>query len=370
MASHIYCHIPFCAAKCPYCDFYSESGRSNGTITKVIDAMISEVLSISPDEVINTIYIGGGTPSFIPAEQIAKLVNAIKDHFEVAIDAEITIEVNPVSLTSAKAAIYRAAGINRVSVGVQSLHDEHLKTLGRLHDSKGAVECLETLKEAGFTNISADLIIAVPGQTTDDVIEDMIRLKDLGAKHISTYSLSIEEGTPFEKLYGDSIEDLVPPSEERAMYHELRDSLVEAGFIPYEISSSCLPGYESRHNSSYWEGEEYYGIGPGSHGYINSRRYMHEDSIDKYINDPLYNVTEEELSEDDKIHEYPYLKLRTTAGMDAEEFRARFGKDLMDVFGEAIRKNMNDGLLEQIGNRFSLTKQGIDWCNKVASDFI
>ena len=337
---------------------------------KVIDAMVLEVMTITPDEVISTIYIGGGTPSFIPAELISKLMNAIKEHFDVADSAEITIEVNPVSLTRAKAEIYRSCGINRVSVGVQSLHDEHLKTLGRLHDSKGAEDCINTLKEAGFTNISADLIIAVPGQTTEDVIEDMAKLKALGAKHISTYSLSIEEGTPFEKLYGDNIEDLVSPEKERRMYHELRESLIKEGYIPYEISNSCLPGFESRHNSSYWEGEEYYGIGPGSHGYINSRRYMHENSIDDYIKDYSYTVTEEVLSEEDKIHEYPYLKLRTAKGLDADKFKERFGKDLMEVFGDAVRKNINEGLLEQKGNSFCLTKEGIDWCNKVASDFI
>lgn len=370
MSHHIYCHIPFCAAKCPYCDFYSESGRSDECVAKVIDAMCRETDSLEPKNKISTIYIGGGTPSFIDAGHIERLLAAIDAHFEVESDAEVTIEVNPSSLTADKAKRYRDIGINRVSVGVQSLHDEHLRTLGRLHDSASGAKCLRTLAEAGFTNISADLITAVPGQSIEDVTEDLKKLAESGVTHISTYSLTIEEGTPFFHKYGDSIEDLVPPEAEREMYHALRAELKLLGYIPYEISNSCLPGYESRHNSSYWEGEEYYGIGAGAHGYIGRRRYAHPDDIDSYICDPLTAVTEEVMSDEDIMHEYPFLMLRTSEGISLAVFEDRFGRSFMEMFGEVVRDNAARGLLIVNDGYVRLTDKGIDWSNKVMSEFL
>ena len=370
MAKHIYCHIPFCASKCPYCDFFSVPGMSCGTQEKVIDSMIREIRSIENDDSISTVYIGGGTPSFIPAELIVRLIGAIRDHLNVEDGAEITIEVNPSSLTPAKASMYREAGINRVSTGVQSLHDGILKTLGRLHDADKASDCIGILKDAGFTNISADLIIAVPGQEICDVIEDLDRLFGLGVKHISTYSLSIEAGTPFYKLYNDVIEDLVPSDKEREMYHTLRRELQARGYVPYEISNAAVKGYESRHNSSYWEGEEYYGIGPGSHGYIDGRRYKHEDNIDAYIIDPLDTDTEEVLTEEDRMREYPFLKLRTAEGISVKAFAERFGIDFHDIFGDALSRNIDEGYIVEENGYIRLTPSGIDWSNKVAADFL
>ena len=370
MAHHIYCHIPFCAAKCPYCDFYSESGRSPECVSNVIGAMCREIRSCEPSGSISTIYIGGGTPSFIDASHIEQLLEAIRQTFVVDEDAEITIEVNPSSLTADKAKIYRASGINRVSVGVQSLHDEHLRTLGRLHDAAGAAECIRILQRSGFDNISADLIIAVPGQSTEDVLEDIRRLADLGVKHISTYSLSIEHGTPFYRKYGDSIEDLVPPEAERAMYHAQRAELKRLGYVPYEISNSCIPGYESRHNSSYWEGEEYYGIGAGAHGYVGGIRYAHPDDIDQYIAAPADTETEEVMDADSVMREYPFLKLRTSEGVSLEAFRQRFGAGFMDIYGDIVRENTAKGLLTIQDGFVRLTDTGIDWSNVVMSDFL
>ena len=370
MAKHIYCHIPFCAAKCPYCDFYSEAGRDSECVSRLIEAMCREISSYKADDVIYTIYIGGGTPSFIDPAHIARLLDTIRGRFTAAEDCEITIEVNPSSLTEDKALKYKAAGVNRVSVGVQSLHDKHLATLGRLHDASKAIDCINILKETGFGNISADLIIAVPGQSTDDALEDLNTLAGMGVKHISTYSLSIEHGTPFFARYGDTIEDLVPPEEERRMYHTLRSELERLGYIPYEISNSCRPGYESRHNSSYWEGEEYYGIGAGAHGYVDGIRYAHPDDIDSYIGDPFTTETEEVMDEDSAMHEYPFLKLRTSEGVDLKEFAERFGREFTDVFGEIVRENVNKGLLTAGGGHVRLTDKGIDWSNAVMSGFL
>ena len=370
MAGHIYCHIPFCAAKCPYCDFYSEAGRDKSVIQNVFSAMRDEIRQTENDDRIETIYIGGGTPSIADSRMIVFLLDSIRDSYSVRHNAEITIEVNPSSLTLDKAREYLDAGINRVSVGVQSFHDEHLKTLGRLHDADKAVKCINELREAGFDNISADLMIALPGQRLSDAIEDLRRLATLGVKHISTYSLSIEKGTPFYRRYHETIEDLVPPEKEREMYHMVREELKGLGYIPYEISNSCIPGYESRHNSSYWEGEEYLGIGPGAHGYADGRRYMHQDSIDSYIKDPLSTETEEMLDNEAKMHEYPYLKLRTSEGVNTEVFRSKFGHDLEEVYGEVIEANIRDGLLVKDGDFVRLTRRGIDWSNKVFSEFL
>ncbi|SCW30949.1 oxygen-independent coproporphyrinogen-3 oxidase [Ruminococcaceae bacterium YRB3002] len=370
MAEHIYCHIPFCEAKCPYCDFYSEAGRAGSVVAEVISRMIKEISSIRTDEEMQTVYIGGGTPSCIDPNLIVFLLNSIRKQVRIAAKAEITIEVNPSSLTLEKAFKYRSAGINRVSVGVQSLHDEHLKTLGRIHDSKKALTCIDMLHEAGFSNISADLIIAVPGQSIEDVTGDLHVLADLGVKHISTYSLSIEEGTPFERRYGDIIEELVPPEYERRMYHALRDELTALGYIPYEISNSAMPGYESRHNSSYWNGEQYYGIGPGAHGYIDGARYMHPENIREYISDPVSVITEEVLDREDRRREYPYLKLRTAEGVSISEYRARFGCDIREVCAEAVESSIREGLLEEADDHLRLTKEGIDWSNKVFARFL
>ena len=332
--------------------------------------MRDELRSLENHDRVETIYIGGGTPSFVNSRLICFLLDTIRETNSVRPGAEITIEVNPSSMTYDKAMEYRDAGINRVSVGVQSLHDEHLKTLGRLHDAKGAEECIRAIQKAGIENISADLIIALPGQTTEDVVEDLKKLAELGVKHISTYSLSIEKGTPFYRRYSDIIEDLVPPEREREMYHAVREELVKLGFIPYEISNSCLPGYVSRHNSSYWEGEEYFGIGPGAHGYIDGRRYMHVNDIGQYIKDPLGTDTEEILDDESKMREYPFLKLRTTEGMNLDEFKRRFSADAEEIFGDAIKANIRKGMLIKEDGFLRLTRSGIDWSNKVFEDFL
>ena len=261
------------------------------------------------------------------------MLKAVKKAFNIASDAEITIEVNPSSVTPEKLAEYLQAGFNRISLGVQSLDDEVLKTLGRLHDSKGAVDVLEKITEAGFTNISADLITGVPGETLEGIKQDIKTFHELGVKHISTYSLSIEEGTPFFDRYSKTLEDLVSPDDEREMYHGTREFLNESGYETYEISNSCMPGFRSIHNSSYWNSCEYFAIGAGAHGYLGDMRYGHKDDVRAYIEEmntitpDMYKAfldgnksglkslyAEEILGREDKMREVPFLRLRTTEG--------------------------------------------------------
>ena len=368
MSKHIYVHIPFCEAKCPYCSFYSVAG-GDSIHKEYFDALIYEIentaLDAIPDgEGPDTVYFGGGTPSVPESRFITEALKAILRKFSVdPNDAEITIEANPHSLTKEKTEGYVAAGFNRISLGIQSLHDDTLKTLGRLHDREGALRALEIAREAGFKNISGDLIIGVPGQSYEDVISDADALIRAGVSHISSYSLSIEEGTVFEKRYGDSLDDPDIQDKERRMYHGLRAFLKENGFEPYEISNSALKGYRSRHNDSYWRAVEYYGLGAGAHGYVAGVRYGHPDDVSEYIQDPLDKIVEEELSEDDKMIEYAMLMLRTSDGITDIGFGNRFGKSIPSDIKNKMEDLVQKGLVERIDGGIRLSSHGLDLAN-------
>jgi len=397
MARHVYIHIPFCAAKCPYCSFYStirvepEFWAAAKKELKIYEELLGtrDDLGRMGSDDVDTIYVGGGTPSVVDADKLCELVEETKKVYEIKEDAEITIEANPFSLTADKAITYSKAGFNRISIGVQSLDDEVLKTLGRLHDRQKAIEAIETAKDAGFTNISADLMIGIPGQSLEMIKRDADTLISLGVKHISMYSLTIEEGTPFYKRYSKTLEDLVPQEEERMMYHGLREHLAGCGFRPYEISNCAIEGYESRHNTMYWHGGEYYAIGAGSHGYLDSVRFAHPDDVALYVRSMADVGAEdyvrllkgdcddigairalERLTLKDKMHEYAMLMLRTTDGIDRRIFSEKFGVDAGEIFECAIKENLARGWLETSGGRIRLTAEGLDFANAVFADFL
>lgn len=361
---HIYVHIPFCACKCPYCGFYSVAGCVDAK--EYFAALKKEILkqpvicSAEAEGDLDTVYFGGGTPSFVDASYVCDTLRYMRYMFSVE-DGEFTIEVNPNSFDVNKGLMYREAGFNRISIGVQSLHDDVLKTLGRLHDSSEALAAIAAAREAGFDNISCDLIIGVPGQTIDDLYDDASRLIDARAKHISMYSLMIEEGTPFEQLYGGKLDQYVDEDLERSMYHGLRAFLDSNGLHPYEISNCAYEGFESRHNLSYWQGREYYAFGAGSHGYLNSVRFSHGEDIKSYINDPCKVMVEETLTEEDKVKEKIMLGLRTTAGIS---------RDLIAEFEDVINKNLSLGYLEETSMGFRLSQKGLDFANLVFMDFV
>jgi oxygen-independent coproporphyrinogen-3 oxidase len=393
MGKNIYVHIPFCERKCPYCDFYSITDRTSSSA--YVDALIKEARAFAESGVVfepngsdDTLYIGGGTPSSIDAGDIARLVETLREIYSLSSDAEITIEVNPSSLTAGKAAIYKDAGINRVSMGVQSLDDDVLKTLGRLHDSEGARRAIGILQEV-FDNISCDLMSGIPGQTLGSLLSGAEELMSRGIKHVSCYSLSLEEGTVFEKKYIDNIEESVPPETEREMYHKVREVLAQGGLLPYEISNSAVPGFESRHNLNYWAGGNYYAFGAAAAGYLQDMRFTHPASVADYIKaaDDLTPgrikeyfdnrtfqsdliVTTDIMTEEEKMKEYPFLALRTNAGMNTSRFKDMFGKDIHDVFGDAIARNIERGLLVQDGDRIFLTEKGFDLADMVIRDMI
>lgn len=400
MGRHIYIHNPFCIRKCPYCDFFSVTDTS--CVEKYYEAAVREArfwaefdrgYSFSGGNGPDTVYFGGGTPSCVPEGLICGLLETIAAEFGIGPDAEVTIEVNPASFSAEKGKAYLQSGFNRLSMGIQSLDDGVLRTLGRLHDSKGALKALDSAFEAGFENVSADLITGVPGQTAGGILEDLRSFIDKGVRHISTYSLMIEDGTAFFERFGDCIEELMPPHIEREMYHGVREFLKDNGYLPYEISNSAVPGYESCHNEAYWDGADYYAIGAGAHGFLNSVRFGHRDSIGAYIDgagsfrqedvlsflgnpespsDQINGVLycEERLTADDRMREYPFLKLRTSKGMDKAEFSKRFGKDFEDVYGDELRSNIEKGLLKTDGQHISLTERGLDYADTVIRDFL
>ena len=400
MARHIYVHNPFCARKCPYCDFYSITDTScteafyKAAIREVelVGSVISETTGTNPLTDIDnrdTVYFGGGTPSVPDSRLITALLKAIKDAFSIAPDAEITIEVNPSSVTSEKLIEYRQAGFNRISLGVQSLNDEVLKTLGRLHDSKGAIDAIDKIRNAGFTNISADLITGVPGETPEGIKRDIKTFYDHGVKHISTYSLMLEEGTAFYDRYSKTIEEYISPDLEREMYHGTRAFLNELGYETYEISNSAIPGFKSIHNSSYWNSCEYFAIGAGAHGFLGDLRYGHRDDVRAYIEE-MNTITadsykaflegneselkslyiEEKLSREDRMREVPFLRLRTAEGILLDEFKKVFGVEFDDVFEQAVKTNIDKGLLERKERTLRLTRSGLDIANIVIEDFL
>lgn len=400
MARHIYVHNPFCARKCPYCDFYSITDHScieefyKAAIkeTELIGSVITDKTGTNPltdADGKDTVYFGGGTPSVPDSHLIAELLGSVKKNFNISDDAEITIEVNPSSVREDKLEEYLKAGFNRISLGVQSLHDDVLKTLGRLHDSKGAVDAIKKITAAGFTNVSADLITGVPGETLEGIKQDIKTFHELGVKHISTYSLSIEEGTPFFERYSKTLEDLVSPDDERKMYHGTREFLQSLGYETYEISNSALPGFKSIHNSSYWNSCEYFAIGAGAHGYLGDMRYGHKDDVISYINemkdltskdykdflegrknDLVSLYVEEMLSKEDKMREVPFLRLRTTEGILLDEFFKMFGEEFENVFAREVEDNIKKGLLERKERTLRLTRSGLDLANKVIEDFL
>ena len=400
MARHIYVHNPFCARKCPYCDFYSITDSScieefyKAAIkeTKLLSSVITDDMGTNPLTDIDgkdTVYFGGGTPSLPDSRLITVLLKEVISTFNIASDAEITIEANPSSVDERKLTEYLQAGFNRISLGVQSLDDGVLKTLGRLHDSRGAIEALKLIGKAGFTNISADLITGVPGETLEGLKRDIDVFSQNGVKHISAYSLSLEEGTSFYVKYNKTIEDLVPPDIEREMYHGTREYLQSLGYETYEISNSALPGYRSFHNSSYWNSCEYFAIGAGSYGFIGDIRFGHRNDVAAYIKE-MDSITEndykdfiagktinshslyveEVLGRDDKMREVPFLRLRTTEGILLDEFHKVFGVEFEDVFEDIVKSNIAKGLLERKQRTLRLTRSGLDFANAVMEDFL
>lgn len=372
----LYFHIPFCVQKCLYCDFLSGS-RDENTKKAYMEAMLKEIEGRATeynDYIVTTMFIGGGTPSVIDALCIEKLLKKVEEYFSVAEDAEITIEVNPGTVDYEKLRCYRKAGINRLSIGLQSAKDEELKTLGRIHTFKQFLDTYENAVKAGFTNINVDVMSSLPGQGLSDYMETLKKVVELQPMptHISAYSLIVEEGTPFAKLEEEG--KLYVPDEEceREMYWQTEMLLKQAGYEHYEISNYARPGFSCKHNCGYWKRTDYVGFGIGAASLVDNTRFSNTVSMEEYIASPMDARGElQKLKKEEQMEEFMFLGLRLLGGVSKQEFQECFDVSLEEVYSKVISKNINEGLLECNDSDFLiLTKKGIDISNYVMAQFL
>jgi len=335
-----------------------------------IRARKATIQAEGPVPEVDTIYIGGGTPSLLEAECVTELLDAVYSAFRVDDGAEITIEVNPGTADVGKFREYFAAGVNRVSIGAQSFSKDTLAFLGRIHGAADIVKCFVDARSTGFDNIGLDLIFGVPGQKWD---ADLMAAAELKPDHLSYYGLQIEEGTP---LYEDYLRDdfeTVDEVEDRRMYHFAKEYLAGQGLNQYEISNSARPGYESRHNLKYWSMEPYIGFGVGAHSYCGGQRFSNKPDLDAYIaaeNESDMTAWTHKNTLSDDMSEYIFLGLRRTAGIELERFRAEFDRDFWELFGEETEGLIGRGLLERSGGTLRLTSLGLDLANTVFAEYV
>ena len=373
----LYLHIPFCVRKCMYCDFLSAPADSV-TIHAYMKALEEEIESRAVefgDYIVVSVFVGGGTPSIAETKDIEAVLTAIRHSYRLADDAEITIEVNPGTVERKKLEAYRSVGINRLSIGLQSARNEELKRIGRIHSWQQFLDSYRAAVEAGFENVNVDIMSTLPGQSLENYRETLRSVLALEpcVKHISAYSLIVEEGTElYEKIRRREWQE---PDEEldRLMYIETRDILEAAGYKRYEISNYAREGYECRHNSGYWRRREYVGFGIGAASLVGQVRFKNSDDLLCYIQSPTQCREEEQkLSVQEQMEEFMFLGLRMTEGILPAEFERQFQVPLNDVYGETIEKCINDGLLEYGDGmkRLALTQKGLDLSNYCMSQFL
>ncbi|MGN0151089.1 MAG: radical SAM family heme chaperone HemW [Wujia sp.] len=390
----LYVHIPFCAVKCKYCDFLSFDGESYGTMLRYVDCLCQEIKMYEPvagDYIVRSVFIGGGTPSLLDESLITNIMAFIRKTFTLEKDAEVTIEANPGTLRHQKLHGYKAAGINRISIGLQSADDTMLKKLGRLHNYDQFVASYKAARRAGFKNINVDVMSGLPGQTIHSYVDTLSRVIDFQPEHISAYSLSIEEGTPFAQ--DESILESLPTEIiDRKMYEITKKLLAANGYDRYEFSNYAKSGYECRHNMVYWTGGEYIGFGIGASSYFQGKRFSNLRDVFTYINimeetaekfvttdsmEMLYNDTVKRLREnvttiyiDSRMEEFMFLGLRMTCGVSRSDFEERFKKDIYEVYGSVLNKYIDQGFMATEGDRIFLTDAGIDVSNVILADFL
>ena len=374
----LYVHIPFCMKKCRYCDFLSFECRDEKALHEYTEALLREInirYEQWPYKVVDSIYIGGGTPSILPAEDMKRIMDGIKNDFTVTDDCEITIEANPATVDEHKLETYLEAGINRISIGVQSFDNSILNLLGRVHDKNDAMNAIRMAKKAGFRNLNVDMMFGIPGQTMKMWRDSLRQCIFLRPEHISLYSLQIEEGTQFYSMMEKGTLESVPDRTDRTMYHDALDMLTDAGYHHYEISNAALPGFESRHNLKYWSYEEYLGIGPGASSFIGGQRFKNTSSVLEYLKfikseqAPVDPEDVEQYTPRDEMGIYVFTGLRKTDGLDIRDFEETFKTEFFDVYDPMIVTKMR-GLLQVDGCTMKLTDKGLDVSNKVMAEFV
>ncbi len=378
----IYIHIPFCEKKCNYCDFLSFKSDA-GTQGKYMAQLQQELAVMSGESAAYTVsscFVGGGTPSVLPPDMISRLLDTLRTHYDVADDAEITIESNPGSLMRHKLSEYREAGVNRLSIGLQSADNAELKLLGRIHTFEEFLKTYQTARTEGFDNINVDLIDCIPMQSMNTWRKTLRNVVMLKPEHISVYNLIIEPGTIFYEMNKEGVL-MMPSEDEQAKIDEYtRTYMKKMGYERYEFSNWAKSGRECRHNLGYWQGVPYIGFGLGASSYFNGCRWKNTDDIREYMQLDLKNKGIEtlgesrreykELSRTERMEEFMILGLRCTKGVSESVFYGRFGRELNEVYGGQLGKYVGMGLIEHSDGMYRLTERGIDVSNVILSEFL
>ena len=369
-------HIPFCAGKCFYCDFISFAGKED-LISNYIEALQKEIIKEAKEHAsfkVTTIYIGGGTPSFIDSKYIVKIVSKIKENYKVDPNAEITIEINPGTVNKEKLEDYIKCGINRVSLGLQSTDNKLLKQIGRIHTYEQFLVTYELVRSVGFKNVNIDLMLALPNQTIEILEDSLNKVISLSPEHLSVYSLILEEGTKLYDLVESGETKLVDEDTERKMYWQVKNILEKNEYGHYEISNFAKKDYESKHNLNCWEQKEYLGMGVAAHSYFNKTRYSNIETIEEYIrniNEGKNTKTIHEIQkETDEQKEYILLGLRKIGGVSISKFKEKFIQNPIYIFRKELNKLVEEELVEIDIDSIKLTNKGLDFANLVWKEFV
>jgi len=372
----IYIHIPFCKKKCKYCDFISFSCDEN-IQEKYFKSLIEEIKNkdILENKEITTIYIGGGTPSLVNSKYISQVLKEISKKFKISENAEITIEINPGTASKEKILEYKKCGINRISIGLQSTNDRILDLIGRIHNYNQFLDTYNIVKEE-FENINVDLMLAIPTQTEKELIDSLYEVINLKPKHISIYSLIVEENTEIKNMLDNGTLKYVDEEIERKMYWKTKRILEKNGFKHYEISNFARNGFESKHNLDCWNQEEYLGFGVAAHSYMDNKRFSNIDNLQEYITNIENNefskniIVHEEQTRESKAKEFMMIGLRKIEGISISEFERKFRINPLFYFRFEISKLTEEGLIEVDLDNIKLTSKGLDLANIVFEEFI
>jgi len=373
MAKSAYIHIPFCQHKCDFCDFAAFAGLDDLSeeYSRVVVQEINQRLNKDPNaEKLATVFFGGGTPGYVPPQQLANIIEALRQNCGIEANAEITLETTPHTITPEKCASWQMHGINRISIGVESLQDFELKAMGRDHTRAQAMSGARVARESGYDNLALDLMYGLPEQTLESWSDTLDDLLSLQPKHISAYGLTIAQNSPLLLRFPRDSEKY--PSEEifEKMYYMLVDKCEAAGLAQYEIANFAFPGYESRHNIVYWKNEEYLAFGVSAHRYYRGIRSSNFRGLKKYMREFFNDETAEEIDTDNRLKEAVFLGLRLRAGLNLAEFQQKYGVDLLVSKAREIDKLQSFGLLDLTAGNLKLTQRGVLISNSVLAELI
>jgi oxygen-independent coproporphyrinogen III oxidase len=375
VAAGVYLHIPFCKSRCSYCDFATDVYRTSDAVEDYVEALCSEISGFAiaggNARSIDTVYFGGGTPSLLMPRQVGRILNVVQEKFSISEDPEITMEMNPATVTPASLKEYKRLGVDRASFGVQTFDDTELKRLARGHDAQDARDTFGMLRDAGFDNVSFDLIAGLPRQTLSDWEHNLDKALTLSPEHLSLYLLEIHEGTPLAEQIKTHRQPVPDEDIAAEMYETMIDKVTAAGFRQYEISNFAKPGFESRHNSKYWRLDPVFGFGVSAHSYDGSQRYANDRDTAAYVKKigdaGTAEVTRETI---DQASEFVFLGLRLTEGVDLEKYKNRFDRDLLSEHAHEIERINDAGLIEVFELRLRLTRRGMLFSNEVFQAFV